>query len=84
MNSRDAESNPTPANSGIFVDTGAWFSATVPSDTKHPAAAGWLSHNTLTLVTTDFIADEVLTLLRAHGEADAALRLSEQLFNIPH
>ncbi len=45
----------------IFVDTGAWFSSVIPSDTNHPLAAGWLSRNKRPLVTTDYVVDELLT-----------------------
>ncbi len=52
----------------IFVDTGAWFAAAVPSDPNHPAASRWLAGNNEPLLTTDYIVDETLTLLRARGE----------------
>ena len=52
----------------IFVDTGAWFAAFVPNDPDHPAAKRWLADNNEPLVTTDYVLDEVLTLLRARGE----------------
>jgi uncharacterized protein len=64
----------------IFVDTGAWFASVVPWDANHPAAVAWLSGNQETLITTDYILDETLTLLRVRKELDRALALGEQLF----
>ena len=56
----------------IFVDTGAWFAAFVPNDADHAAAAAWLETNTEVLVTTDYIVDELLTLLKMRGEYQRA------------
>ena len=64
----------------IFVDTGAWFAIVVPSDRDHAAATRWLSQNTQPLVTTDYIVDETLTLLKARGQALRAMLLGEQFF----
>ncbi len=63
----------------IFVDTGAWFASIVPWDANHAAAVAWLSQNRQPLVTTDFILDETLTLLRVRKETDRALALGEQI-----
>ena len=61
----------------IFVDTGAWFAATVPSDPDHAAASRWLAANTEPLLTTDYVVDETLTLLRVRGERRRSLLLGE-------
>jgi len=65
----------------IFVDTGAWFASTVPSDVDHASACQWLKQNSEPLLTTDYIIDETLTLLRARGERTRAIRLGEQIFS---
>jgi predicted nucleic acid-binding protein len=65
----------------IFVDTGAWFAAAVPSDSDHPAASRWLAVNAEPLLTTNYVVDETLTLLRARGERTRALLLGEGFFN---
>ena len=65
----------------IFVDTGAWFAAAVPTDPDHAAASRWLAGNTESLLTTNYIVDETLTLLRARGERTRALLLGESFFN---
>jgi predicted nucleic acid-binding protein len=52
----------------IFVDTGVWFAFAVESDPLHTAVASLLKQNIEPLVTTDFVVDETLTLLRARGK----------------
>lgn len=64
----------------IFVDTGAWYAAIVPTDPNHNLAAAFLVANREPLLTTDYIIDETLTLLRARGERGRALSLGEQFF----
>lgn len=64
----------------IFVDTSAFFAWLVPNDPKHEAAATWMDQNTEPLITTDYIVDELLTLLVARGEAERALGIGEDIF----
>src|SRR5688572_24211425 len=52
----------------IFVDTSAWFALLVPSDPNHGAAKRWLKKAAQPLTTTDYILDELLTLLVYRGE----------------
>jgi hypothetical protein len=66
----------------IFVDTGAWFASVVPADPYHPRIIAFLQHNPLPLVTTDYVIDETLTLLRARGETMKAIRLGRQFFDL--
>ena len=66
--------------SAVFVDTGAWFARFVPTDPDHPAAKGWLDRNTSPLITTDYIVDELLTLLKVRGEYQRALKVGPNLF----
>jgi predicted nucleic acid-binding protein len=56
----------------IFVDTGAWYAASVPSDPDHAAASSFLRSNSERLVTSDYVYDELLTLFRARGHLDRA------------
>ncbi len=56
----------------IFVDTGAWYAATVPSDSNHSVAQAFLAVETAKLVTSDFVYSELLTLYRARGQMDRA------------
>ena len=48
----------------VFVDTGAWYALVDRSDPDHPAARGFFEANRFPLVTTNFIFDETVTLLR--------------------
>jgi len=57
----------------IFVDTGAWFALLVPNDRDHAAAARWLGLNREPLITTDYVLDETLTLLKVRAETKRAL-----------
>ena len=63
----------------IFVDTGAWFAAFVPNDPDHTVADAWLEQNTQPLVTTDYVLDELLTLLKRRGEFDRAQAIAPLL-----
>jgi predicted nucleic acid-binding protein len=66
----------------IFVDTSAWFASVVPTDPNHPHATHWLAHSSERLLTTDYVIDEILTLLRARGERKRARVLGERLFEL--
>jgi predicted nucleic acid-binding protein len=62
----------------VFVDTGAWFALSVPSDANHAAAVAFLATNQEPLVTSDYIYDELMTLFRQRRQpARAALWLAE-------
>lgn len=63
----------------IFVDTGAWYASVVPSDPDYSAASAWLATNTEPLLTTNYVIDETLTLLRARGERTRSLWLGENV-----
>lgn len=77
---------PRQFREATFVDTSAWFAAVVPSDPNHPRAVGWLQSNSSALVTTDFIVDELLTLLRFRGESRRAMEFGTDLLqgNLSH
>lgn len=65
----------------IFVDTSAWFAYAIPDDQNHDEALRWVQHNRLPLITTDYIVDETLTLLRARAQDLRAVQLGELLFS---
>lgn len=64
----------------IFVDTGAWYASLVPSDPDHANAVAWLARNGSPLLTTDYVIDERLTLLRARGQRVRALLIGDRFF----
>lgn len=53
----------------IFVDTSAWYAVEVEDDVNHEAASRFLSEIAMgkrgVAVTTDYVLDETLTLLRS-------------------
>jgi predicted nucleic acid-binding protein len=60
----------------IFVDTGAWYAAEVEDDVNHEVARkflGQVSKGTHGVpLTTDYVLDEAMTLLRSRRNLDAA------------
>jgi uncharacterized protein len=65
----------------LFVDTGAWYASLVPTDPDHARAVKWLAANHAPLITTDYVIDETLTLLRVRGERKRALLLGARFFH---
>lgn len=65
----------------IFVDTGAWYASLVPDDPDHARAVEWLAANRSSLLTTDYVIDETLTLFRVRGERKRALLLGAKFFD---
>jgi predicted nucleic acid-binding protein len=65
----------------IFVDTSAWFASAVAGDENFAVASQWLKQNKQPLITTDYVVDETLTLLKARGQRVVALNLGQQFFD---
>lgn len=65
----------------IFVDSGAWFALSVMNDINHDQAVSWMANNREPLITTDYVIDETLTLLRARRQPANALSMGRQFFN---
>jgi uncharacterized protein len=63
----------------VFVDTGAWFAYFVRRDPDHPAAMDWIRQNRQPLVTTDYVIDELLTLLKIRESHRVAAAAGEAL-----
>lgn len=64
----------------IFVDTSALFASIVSNDPNFQTVNDWLEGNTERLVATDYVIDEILTLLRARGYRNRALALGREFF----
>ena len=66
----------------IFVDTSAWFAAFVPTDPHHREADNFLaSVDPLSLITTDYVLDESMTLFKMRGEVKRARELGRRILN---
>lgn len=63
----------------ILVDTGAWFALSVPGDPDHQAARIFIESNREPLFTTDYIADELLTLFRIRRQAQRATQWLDEV-----
>ncbi len=48
----------------LFIDTGAWYALADRKDPDHVRVADFLENQTLPLVTTNFVFDESVTLIR--------------------
>mgnify|MGYP001616885989 CR=1 FL=1 len=64
----------------IFVDTGAWAAFFVPADPSHRRAVTWMQENRQPLITTDYVLDELLTLLKTRYGVSAAIEAGERLW----
>ena len=64
-----------------FVDSGGRFATFVPSDRRHGEATRRFGWNTSPLITTDYVVDETLTLLRAGGELARAIAVADAFFS---
>lgn len=56
----------------IFVDTGAWYAALIDRDHAHLACRAAIRQFQGRLLTTDYVLDELLTLLRGRGNQRVA------------
>ena len=65
----------------VFVDTGAWFACFVRRDPDRAVATDWLKQNREPLITTDYVLDELLTLLRLRESHQVAVAAGEMLWN---
>ena len=62
----------------IFVDTSAWYAYFDKSDAKHFSAAQLMSQLTLPLITSNYIADETLTLIQDRIGHHLAVQIGKQ------
>ena len=63
-----------------FADTSGWYALFVPTDQYHAAASAWAKARHPDFVTTDYVIDETLTLMRSRGEYAVALAFGEEVF----
>ena len=65
----------------VFVDTGAWFAYFVRRDSDHNSARKWVSTNESPLVTSDYILDELFTLLKVRESHVVAVAAGKVLID---
>jgi predicted nucleic acid-binding protein len=65
----------------IFVDTGAWFALLVADDPCHDPFRDFRERSTEAFVTTDYVLDETLTLLKVRRSARLAIEASRPLWD---
>ena len=65
----------------IFVDTGAWFALLVADDPAHGAVRTLVDSTRERLITTDYVFDEVLTLLKVRRSTELALAAGQLLWS---
>lgn len=65
-----------------FVDTSGWYARIVPDDPRHRDVSAEMRLAAGSLFTTDYVADETLTLLRSRGQGQRAIRFGRQLFDL--
>ncbi|GBC75922.1 23S rRNA-specific endonuclease VapC20 [bacterium HR07] len=63
----------------VFVDTSGWYALVDAQDAHHKIAKAWLTRNTLPLITTDYVFDETVTLIRMELGHTPALEFGEKL-----
>ena len=64
-----------------FVDTSAWAATYVDWDAHSAPAQDWFQTNTDGLITTDYVIDELLTLLRSRHAGKRALQAGADLWS---
>jgi uncharacterized protein len=70
----------------IFVDTGAWVSIAMKRDKHHETAVQLLRNiqkDSVSLITSDYILDEVLTLVRKHSTHENARNIGVTILKSP-
>lgn len=65
----------------IFADTGGWFAVSVRADENYASAVDWFRQNRQPLLTTDYLVDETLTLLKSRRQEAVAQSLGRQFFD---
>lgn len=63
----------------LFVDTGAWYALVDKKDPDHKEAAAFIRNNKIPLLTTNFVFDETITLLRSRLGWSVAKEFGQKL-----
>ena len=63
----------------IFVDTSGWYALVDANDPDHEPVREWFEENRSPLVTSDYVFDETLTLIRTSLGHQQAVKFGERL-----
>lgn len=63
----------------IFVDTGALYSAVTKRDLDHKKCAEYFQSSEDIFITTDYVFDELMTLLRIKNSHETAVEVGEKI-----
>ena len=69
------------AKETIFVDTSAWYATIDKNDRDHRAAVAKIQNLDHPLVTSNYIFDETLTLLKTRLNSTIAIQFGQKLWN---
>ena len=69
------------AKETIFVDTSAWYATIDKNDRDHMAAVAKIQNLDHPLVTSNYIFDETLTLLKTRLNSTIAIQFGQKLWN---
>jgi predicted nucleic acid-binding protein len=69
------------AKETIFVDTSAWYATIDKNDRDHMAAVAKIQNLDHPLVTSNYIFDETLTLLKTRLNSAIAIQFGQKLWN---
>ncbi len=65
----------------VFVDTSAWYALLDESDADHASAVKFKESLTHSLITTNYVADETITLTKNRLSYGVAVEIGEKLWN---
>jgi predicted nucleic acid-binding protein len=65
----------------LFVDTSAWYALLDKSDANHHAAVKFKDSLVHPMMTSNYIADEVITLVRSHLGYEVAIEIGQKLWD---
>ena len=65
----------------IFVDTGAWYALLDKTDSDHASAVEFKNSLNHSMITTNYVADEIITLVKARLGYINAVEIGRKLWN---
>lgn len=76
-----AADHKAPQPRAVFVDTSAWYACLNRADPDHTAVAGFLEDFSGQLITSNYVFDELITLVRTRMGHEEALKAGGVLRN---